>query len=1094
MSFLEQGSHEGPPTSWRRPAVVLKGRAESPARLSSEASEAATVATAATASTGNTAAAAAAAVAMAKQRQHLQQEKEFLQKKQMQLREQHEQLERDRMFQSQQKAFLEKELEISDISDPLGLPAEGGLQKPQRSKRQEANNFAGLPVSNYIEPSSPTPNGPAHHQPVRLPRTSTGNANVCAEQGHQCEQVKHQSDDELVEKRTGSKSLKQLLGPLLYAAYKRLQNKNIMESSSIPPEVHCLSLQEDRVKSDVVLVSVSARESCSVRQSPDSDATAGATAAPIQRAPTAEQQFHPGTVSRGSNTGSGRPESFPSASLCSTEKTNSLESSDSAALVYNQCGTEEKEAPSHSPQAPCRPLGCGTVGFSQTALPVESFEGRDSDERSLSEGIPTDAGARKTSEQVPCRDSSFDWTESLNVGDPKEIKAVLLPSLGRRSTVLDWGQSTDHQGTAEDGVSAGWLDPHDSQHGLVSNIYELQALLATAEQQLLKQQHRPSVTASDREVPPLRLTKHEMEADTSEQMQRRLRMLENEREYLKEALKRKHFTEMELRTRLSSVSALNEQLQAEAATLMSFHRLAEAHGQAAAEKLLLQQLRAQAEGQTSRVKELQRLLSSREVQVSALTVRIQLPRITGARNNVIRDTRASHECQLDLSVLWFRSVAFPSDSRGASAQPAVVVFLWGFRDKDRKPLAPEAFGIVQESTEALNSPSEAYSSRQTSAQARLQRSGLLSDSLQSFRAVPGTANSVMRFTVCPSQGYEPQGDDSVDTAVAALSNARVNKVLFTRLCKGVYLYGHLAVLMRLSPSGELQVSFEGKDYTAAEFIRSFEEEEFQYLTTKQEESGRALSLEVCPNSALPVGFSRDHSQGLVHKQHKQRLTKQAPQSPIKSEGRRSFSEGRKNTSRRGSTAPATRTPKGSMGRTGSRSGIQEAATCRLVSLRIAPRSPSLSTPNAAAQYSSESLSGHDRRASRLALPVPSDPRKVGRVSQTKATVFKAAEGATPVAAASAKSCSLKATGTSLANKTASPSGSLRGTAQRHRLRSSCGSAQQTAHPRKESAAIRQVAGSGKAASRRGGVAGGLDCRCGNIVPSIQSMASVAVTR
>ncbi|OEH73918.1 hypothetical protein cyc_03518 [Cyclospora cayetanensis] len=1032
------------------------------------------------------------------------------------------------MFQSQQKAFLEKELEISDISDPLGLPAEGVLQKPQRSKRQEANNFAGLPVSNYIEPSSPTPNGPAHHQPVRLPRTSTGHANVCAEQGHQCEQVKHQSDDELVEKRTGSKSLKQLLGPLLYAAYKRLQNKNIMESSSIPPEVHCLSLQEDRVKSDVVLVSVSARESCSVRQSPDSDATAGATAAPIQRAPTAEQQFHPGTVSRGSNTGSGRPESFPSASLCSTEKTDSLESSDSAALVYNQCGTEEKEAPSHSPQAPCRPLACGTVGFSQTALPVESFEGRDSDERSLSEGIPTDAGARKTSEQVPCRDSSFDWTESLNVGDPKEIKAVLLPSLGRRSTVLDWGQSTDHQGTAEDGVSAGWLDPHDSQHGLVSNIYELQALLATAEQQitqnfvgclqreialrylkqeLLKQQHRPSVTASDREVPPLRLTKHEMEADASEQMQRRLRMLENEREYLKEALKRKHFTEMELRTRLSSVSALNEQLQAEAATLMSFHRLAEAHGQAAAEKLLLQQLRAQAEGQTSRVKELQRLLSSREVQVSALTKELYSsrqalavvatilrktplkktfepspPLLRGERSTQTEDNgRVTLPDFDDLpDTMWRRLTAVPPRrcTSGATCMKAQEnVSLSAHKsitqDKDRKPLAPEAFGIVQESTEALNSPSEAYSSRQTSAQARLQRSGLLSDSLQSIRAVPGTANSVMRFTVCPSQGYEPQGDDSVDTAVAALSNARVNKVLFTRLCKGVYLYGHLAVLMRLSPSGELQVSFEGKDYTAAEFIRSFEEEEFQYLTTKQEESGRALSLEVCPNSALPVGFSRDHSQGLVHKQHKQRLTKQAPQSPIKSEGRRSFSEGRKNTSRRGSTAPATRTPKGSMGRTGSRSGIQEAATCRLVSRRIAPRSPSLSTPNAAAQYSSESLSGHDRRASRLALPVPSDPRKVGRVSQTKATVFKAAEGATPVAAASAKSCSLKATGTSLANKTASPSGSLRGTAQRHRLRSSCGSAQQTAHPRKESAAIRQVAGSGKAASRRGGVAGGL---------------------
>lgn len=98
---------------------------------------------------------------------------------------------------------------------------------------------------------------------------------------------------------------------------------------------------------------------------------------------------------------------------------------------------------------------------------------------------------------------------------------------------------------------------------------------------------------------------------------------------------------------------------------MSFHRLADAHGQAAAEKLLLQQvvssgcllgplspltysatasrvtwywvslhlspfplsgcvsplslqLRAEAEGQTCRAKELQRLLSTRDAEVSAL--------------------------------------------------------------------------------------------------------------------------------------------------------------------------------------------------------------------------------------------------------------------------------------------------------------------------------------------------------------------------------------------------------------------------------------------------------------------------------------------
>ncbi|KAL8453769.1 hypothetical protein Emed_000710 [Eimeria media] len=106
---------------------------------------------------------------------------------------------------------------------------------------------------------------------------------------------------------------------------------------------------------------------------------------------------------------------------------------------------------------------------------------------------------------------------------------------------------------------------------------------------------------------------------------------------------------------------------------------------------------------------------------------------------------------------------------------------------------------------------------------------------------PG-ANPLLRFTVGPSDTYVPTADDSIDSAVALLSNTRINKVLFTRICQGVYLYGHLAVVMHLGPTGELRVSFEGKDYAVKDFIHSFEDEEFRYLAARRNQSGHTLPL------------------------------------------------------------------------------------------------------------------------------------------------------------------------------------------------------------------------------------------------------------
>ncbi|KAL8448600.1 hypothetical protein Emag_003915 [Eimeria magna] len=135
---------------------------------------------------------------------------------------------------------------------------------------------------------------------------------------------------------------------------------------------------------------------------------------------------------------------------------------------------------------------------------------------------------------------------------------------------------------------------------------------------------------------------------------------------------------------------------------------------------------------------------------------------------------------------------------------------------------------------------------------------------------PG-ANPLLRFTVGPSDMYIPTADDSIDSAVALLSNTRINKVLFTRICQGVYLYGHLAVVMHLDPTGELRVSFEGKDYAVKDFIHSYEDEEFHYLAARHNQTGHPLPLTNQP----------DYLAKLRGQQHPQRQQpqQQQPQQP-----------------------------------------------------------------------------------------------------------------------------------------------------------------------------------------------------------------------
>ncbi|KAL8433457.1 hypothetical protein Efla_001275 [Eimeria flavescens] len=115
----------------------------------------------------------------------------------------------------------------------------------------------------------------------------------------------------------------------------------------------------------------------------------------------------------------------------------------------------------------------------------------------------------------------------------------------------------------------------------------------------------------------------------------------------------------------------------------------------------------------------------------------------------------------------------------------------------------------------------------------------------------GHGSSFLTFTVERSNTYVPTVDDSIDSTVAALSNERINKVLFTRVCQGLYLYGHLAVGMHLSPTGELRISLDGQDYAAKDFIHKFEDQAFHYLASQHTQDGRARYLDAC--SLSPSG-------------------------------------------------------------------------------------------------------------------------------------------------------------------------------------------------------------------------------------------------
>ncbi|KAJ1605994.1 putative coiled coil protein [Cryptosporidium canis] len=84
--------------------------------------------------------------------------------------------------------------------------------------------------------------------------------------------------------------------------------------------------------------------------------------------------------------------------------------------------------------------------------------------------------------------------------------------------------------------------------------------------------------------------------------------------------------------------------------------------------------------------------------------------------------------------------------------------------------------------------------------------------------------------------YTPVPDDPIDRAIATFTNSRKNKILFTRVKQGTYVYGRLMVEAKLvtKPGVDknkplLRIVSRGKLYTLADFVNTHENEELNNI-------------------------------------------------------------------------------------------------------------------------------------------------------------------------------------------------------------------------------------------------------------------------
>ncbi|KAH7646972.1 coiled coil [Cryptosporidium bovis] len=100
--------------------------------------------------------------------------------------------------------------------------------------------------------------------------------------------------------------------------------------------------------------------------------------------------------------------------------------------------------------------------------------------------------------------------------------------------------------------------------------------------------------------------------------------------------------------------------------------------------------------------------------------------------------------------------------------------------------------------------------------------------------------------------YTPVPDDPIDRAIATFTNSRENKILFTRVKQGTYVYGRLMVEAKLvtKPGVDknkplLRIVSRGKLYTLADFVNTHEDEELKNIenSIKNQKNVNLLSSE-----------------------------------------------------------------------------------------------------------------------------------------------------------------------------------------------------------------------------------------------------------
>ncbi|KEP60914.1 UNVERIFIED_CONTAM: hypothetical protein HHA_321600 [Hammondia hammondi] len=147
---------------------------------------------------------------------------------------------------------------------------------------------------------------------------------------------------------------------------------------------------------------------------------------------------------------------------------------------------------------------------------------------------------------------------------------------------------------------------------------------------------------------------------------------------------------------------------------------------------------------------------------------------------------------------------------------------------------------------SLLSLTESEGDDQAAAARRLRRTSAESADCSSDRSTK------VQFDVCPVFGdphYSPIRTCPVDTALAQFVNQRTNKIIFTRVRPGLYIYGRMPVRVQLGTDPEtqarrLEVVARGRRYTIANFINTFEDSEFAVIDLAHKRAGGFLPLEL----------------------------------------------------------------------------------------------------------------------------------------------------------------------------------------------------------------------------------------------------------